>query len=161
MYPGSGDSDLESDFPLQNDRLPFVSVARYGIVLPSSGRSGNKNLHGNTHNVWFNFMQFLQIRALEGKIGEERKDSWNNTWWTKTAIANRGTVPSTWKKTYEGQPFQCLRYLSYLDITALQTRLLMVKNLEYFCFQIGRTQSCNCSQESKQILRRNTAHPRW
>lgn len=50
MYPGSGDSDLESDFPLQNDRRPFVSVARNGIVLPSSGRSGNKNLNGNTRN---------------------------------------------------------------------------------------------------------------
>lgn len=50
MYPGSGDSDLESDFPLQNDRLPFGSVVRNGIVLPSSGRSGNKNLNGNTRN---------------------------------------------------------------------------------------------------------------
>lgn len=48
MYPGSGDSDLESDFALQNDRLPFVSGAANGIVLPSSGRSGNKNLNGNT-----------------------------------------------------------------------------------------------------------------
>lgn len=48
MYPGSGDSDLESDFPLQNDLLPFGSVATNGIVLPSSGRSGNKNLNSNT-----------------------------------------------------------------------------------------------------------------
>lgn len=73
MYPGSGDSDLESDFPLQNDRLPFVSVARNGIVLPSSGRSGNKNLNGNAHkNTGFNFKKFPQITALEGKIGKKK-----------------------------------------------------------------------------------------
>lgn len=65
MYPGSGDSDLESDFPLQNDRRPFVSVARNGIVLPSSGRSGNKNLNGNTRNsIWGHFNKFPQISAL-------------------------------------------------------------------------------------------------
>lgn len=65
MYPGSGDSDLESDFPLQNDRLPFVSVATNGIVLPSSGRSGNKNLNSNTrNNIWGHVNTFQQISTL-------------------------------------------------------------------------------------------------
>lgn len=46
-YPGSGDSDLESDFPVQKDFLSVGRGAERGIVLPSSGSSGNKNLRNN------------------------------------------------------------------------------------------------------------------
>jgi hypothetical protein len=46
-HPGSGDSDLESDFPVQKDLLPVGRGAERGIVLPSSGSSGNKNLSEN------------------------------------------------------------------------------------------------------------------
>lgn len=74
MYPGSGDSDLESDFPLQNDRLPFGSVVRNGIVLPSSGRSGNKNLKGNTRtSISGHINTFPQISALRQDWREKRQ----------------------------------------------------------------------------------------
>lgn len=46
-HPGSGDSDPESDFPVQKDLLPVGRGADRGIVLPSSGSSGNKNLSNN------------------------------------------------------------------------------------------------------------------
>lgn len=46
-YPGSGDSDLESDFPVQKDFLSVGRGVERGIVLPSSGSSGNKNLRSN------------------------------------------------------------------------------------------------------------------
>lgn len=46
-HPGSGDSDPESDFPVQKDLLPVGRGADRGIVLPSSGSSGNKNLCNN------------------------------------------------------------------------------------------------------------------
>jgi len=46
-HPGSGDSDLESDFPVQKDFLSVGRGAERGIVLPSSGSSGNKNLRKN------------------------------------------------------------------------------------------------------------------
>lgn len=51
IYPGSGDSDLESDFPVQKDFLSVGRGAERGMVLPSSGSSGNKNLRSNkTYN---------------------------------------------------------------------------------------------------------------
>ena len=51
IYPGSGDSDLESDIPVQKDFLSDGGGAERGIVLPSSGSSGNKNLRSNKKTV--------------------------------------------------------------------------------------------------------------
>lgn len=72
MYPGSGDSDLESDFPLQNDRRPFVSVARNGIVLPSSGRSGNKNLNGKRNSYLRSLQQVSTNLSTKARLERKR-----------------------------------------------------------------------------------------